>query len=92
MQFSDVDDDGNPRPWIWYAKCRGLDPDFFFPPTNIGAINAKRLCNGNDDGVVCPVRHECLLYSIDVREWQGVWGGRVERERRKYARENGLLS
>jgi WhiB family redox-sensing transcriptional regulator len=38
-------------------------------------LRAKKICS------VCPVRVECLKYSIENREAHGVWGGLDERER-----------
>lgn len=63
--------------WAERAACKGADPSLFFPeqghPSN-GAI--KMYCN------YCPVRQECLDYSIRNGEWYGVWGGVGEKKRR----------
>jgi hypothetical protein len=51
-----------------------------------GVKRAKRFCWGTDDDEVCPVRTECLHWAIMHEQWEGVYGGMVERERRKYAK------
>lgn len=64
----------------WYADalCAQTDPEAFFPPIGGSARNAKKVC------AVCPVRQECLEWSLQQQDriW-GVWGGLSERERRK---------
>jgi hypothetical protein len=59
-----------------------------------GVKRAKRFCRGLDPltgakipGEECPVREECLHYSIWIEQWDGVFGGMVERERRKYSQD-----
>lgn len=65
------------------AKCRklpsprpGRDP--FFEEKS----EAKALCNGDFDGVICPRREQCLHMSMINYESYGVWGGMTEDERR----------
>jgi WhiB family redox-sensing transcriptional regulator len=60
------------------AACAGADPDLFFPreQRDPGNREAKRVCAG------CPVRAECLRYSLATREEFGVWGGLDEWDRR----------
>jgi hypothetical protein len=67
-------------------------------PDLAGIKKAKRFCNGQDntgrfiDGEECPVRMECLHYAIWIEQWEGIFGGMVERERRSYARrKKGLI-
>ena len=36
---------------------------------------AVSFCNGTDDGNVCPIRDECLLFALTNNEKTGVWGG-----------------
>lgn len=43
---------------------------------------AINFCNGEADGVVCPIRHECLIFALTNNEKQGVWGGMSERDRK----------
>lgn len=53
-----------------------------------GVIRAKRFCNGlGDSGPPCEVRGECLAWAVVNGQWEGVFGGKVERERRRYARQ-----
>lgn len=58
--------------WRERAKCRGLDPELFFPRKGETAGAAKAVC------ATCDVRDECYA----IAERQGVWGGTSERERR----------
>lgn len=63
-----------PRPgWHRQAKCRGLDPDLFFPTPGASAAGAKAVC------ATCPVKAEC--YEAGRFEHFGVWGGTTRRER-----------
>jgi hypothetical protein len=43
---------------------------------------AVNFCNGEADGVVCPIRHDCLIFALVNNERQGVWGGMGERDRK----------
>jgi WhiB family redox-sensing transcriptional regulator len=63
---------------MWDAACAGADPELFFPKEQREPANreAKRVCAG------CPVRDECLEYSLVTREEFGVWGGQDEWDRR----------
>ena len=75
--------------WQWRAACRGEDTSTFFPPTNAEAKHeriareqrAKAIC------AMCPVRIECVEYSLMVPELYGIWGGLNELERRALLRE-----
>lgn len=56
-------------------ECRQY-PDFFFPEDwtfdegkHEAAKFAKMICER------CPIREQCLEYSIDAREEFGIWGG-----------------
>jgi len=57
-------------------------------PDLAGVQKAKAFCWGlrGEDDVVCPVRLQCLHWAIINEEWDGVHGGMVERDKRKYAR------
>lgn len=64
-------------------KCKN-NADLFFPENPSADVQkAKAICNGANDGVICPRREECRQYAIDHREAHGVWGGMSERDRRK---------
>lgn len=71
-------------PWLkQLGKCRTVDvsrlSDPFFgveEAIETGDLDpAVRFCNGTDDGVECPIRHECLLFALTNNEKTGVWGG-----------------
>lgn len=78
--------------WRLHAACsRGLDLwllglhghvdfplDLFFPEDGHKeqAARAKQVC------AVCPVREDCLEYSLALFIRDGVWGGTTERQRR----------
>ena len=70
------------RGWIASARCRGLQPDLFFPPSEDGeeVEEAKAICGA------CPVRVECLAYALEANETFGVWGGTTPGERRRLRR------
>ena len=74
--------------WQWRAACRGEDSTTFFPPEGesrqeriVREERAKAIC------ATCPVRMECLEYSMRVREPFGIWGGLNEHERRMLLRD-----
>lgn len=67
--------------WMDAARCRGLDPDLFFPERGESGDEAKRVC------AECPVSEECLSYALRHRISHGVWSGLSERQRRKLARQ-----
>jgi WhiB family redox-sensing transcriptional regulator len=67
--------------WLDQARCLGEDPELFFPPgtagPNLEQVNrAKAICAG------CPVRAECLEWSLATRQDEGIWGGMTAEERR----------
>jgi WhiB family redox-sensing transcriptional regulator len=68
-------------PWRANAACRGLDPSIFYPLTDEEALQAKSVCES------CPVQASCLEHALGIREKEGVWGGRTERERRRIIRQ-----
>ena len=78
MRLRDLIDDD--RPWAVHAACRSADPDWFFPGSDGEADTAIRVCRG------CPVRSECLDWSLETRIRYGVWGGHTEQERRRMLR------
>lgn len=72
--------------WDWQrnAACRGMDVTAFFHPSGERGApaqqreeQAKQVCSR------CPVRVECLDYSLAIEEPYGTWGGVGERERRE---------
>jgi len=68
--------------WRQQARCRGVDPEVFYPVSedDEDAAEAKSIC------ALCPVREACLEFALTTREKNGVWGGLTERERRRVLR------
>jgi len=79
-ELADIVDQRHNQPWRRRAACRGVDPDIFFPPRgdHNGANRALAIC------ARCPVRADCEAANLHQRS--GVWGGTVERQRRKLRR------
>jgi WhiB family redox-sensing transcriptional regulator len=72
------------RDWQLSARCRGIDTSMFFHADGERGLRrhkrereAKRFC------AQCPVRVQCLVYSLRFREPYGIWGGVTENERRR---------
>jgi WhiB family redox-sensing transcriptional regulator len=68
--------------WHDYARCNTdetVDPNLFYPSSGHPdtAAKAVKFCEP------CPVKMECLAFSIATRQRYGVWGGMVESKRRK---------
>jgi WhiB family redox-sensing transcriptional regulator len=71
------------EPWMTHGLCIGLGEKankIFYPEGGASTREAKRICNE------CPVRQECLDYSLRGAEKFGVWGGLTERDRRRLKR------
>jgi WhiB family redox-sensing transcriptional regulator len=71
-----------PGEWAAQAACLGMDPTLFFPTRgDMDTLRAARaVCRA------CPVRVDCLEWALSNREFQGVFGGTSERERRRIVR------
>ena len=76
------------------AACRGLNPDLFIPLVGTTGKEAKEICNGKPATRYkiavppCPVRQQCLEYSLQIPgPVFGIWGGKTERERRTIKRD-----
>jgi WhiB family redox-sensing transcriptional regulator len=67
--------------WFGSAACRGIDADLFFPERGQSVGTATAICRG------CPVRVECLAFSMTSGEKFGIWGGLAERPRRRLRRD-----
>jgi WhiB family transcriptional regulator, redox-sensing transcriptional regulator len=72
--------------WRDRAACRNSHPELFFPIGSTGDAlaeidAAKAVCRS------CPVRRECLAFSIETNQESGVWGGMSEDERRALRRD-----
>ena len=71
--------------WIEGALCTGQNPELFFPMgapslVEVQTARAKAVCRA------CPVREECLEWSLATAQDAGVWGGLDEDERREIRR------
>lgn len=66
--------------WMARARCRDFDPEAMFQKRAADQQRAALACKG------CPVRGECLAYSLELRPEFGVWGGLTERQRRALLR------
>jgi WhiB family redox-sensing transcriptional regulator len=71
-------------PMVWRSEgaCRGKSPQWWYPSQGgaTHAAKALRIC------AACPVKMECLDWSIEAGEWHGIWGGMLETERRREGR------
>lgn len=65
--------------WRDQAACRDYPTSMFFPARgdNAGLAAAKAVC------ARCPVRDDCLEFSIVMGDRVGVWGGVTERTRQR---------
>lgn len=77
-EFSLVDKDDS---WMADAACKeATDADFH--PESIYSAGAKRaiaVCK------TCLVRRECLQFAVTNGIGEGIWGGMLAHQRRKYA-------
>ena len=70
-----------PTEWASQGRCRGMDPQVFFPTDGVGVQEAAEICRA------CPVRRECLEYALVNRIQHGVFGGVSERGRERLLRQ-----
>lgn len=68
------------------AKCRKFSVKQGRDPWFDDEEEAVRICNGTDDGVVCPMRHSCLIFALVNNEHNGIWGGMNSDDRRTLRR------
>jgi WhiB family transcriptional regulator, redox-sensing transcriptional regulator len=75
--------------WQHRAACRGEVAAWFFPEAPEESREDRREREGRAKAIcaACPVKDECLEYSLRTREPHGVWGGLNEYERRARIRE-----
>jgi WhiB family transcriptional regulator, redox-sensing transcriptional regulator len=62
--------------WPLFPLSRDYDP--FFEEEDEDKQDALDFCNGNADGVVCPIRHDCLIFALTNNCKDGIWGGTNE--------------
>jgi len=72
------------REWMLSGSCVGQPPSLFYPDRGQIPTEAKEICGS------CLVRDRCLDYSIEIRDWEGVWGGIPGRKRRAIAQARGV--
>jgi len=48
---------------------------------------SKQVCNGDNDGIICPLRQKCLMFAAVNNEHYGIWGG-LYSEQRHWMRRN----
>lgn len=84
LQFSGEIEDEGVFAWQKQAKCRGLNPDLFYPERGVSTREPKEVCRS------CPAREECLEYALENGEKFGIWGGMSERERRRLRRQRNI--
>jgi hypothetical protein len=79
------DGGGNPRK---AAKCLKFPGDNERDdPWFDDMEESKQLCNGQIDGVICPLRQKCLMFAAVNNEHYGIWGG-LYPEQRHWMRRN----
>lgn len=68
-----------PGDWVDQGLCSTHpNPELWFPERGAATEPAKAICRA------CPVQTDCLTYAITNGEKHGIWGGKSERERRRY--------
>ncbi len=94
-----------PGPWRG-AKCTGTpvsreyDPWFGLETEADGTLRdetqvmdeARDVCNGTEDGIICPLRHECLLFALTNNLRDGVFGGTTPLDRKAIRKQWPLRS
>lgn len=66
--------------WTDLSACAGGDSELFFPIGSVSSVReqtrkAKAICQG------CPVKSECLDWSINTNQEFGIFGGLTDDER-----------
>ncbi|KJE76868.1 WhiB family transcriptional regulator [Ferrimicrobium acidiphilum] len=71
--------------WRSNAKCREMDPGWFFPVgvTGDAEIQIRRV---KEFCAECAVSLECLEFALRTNQEYGIWGGKDEEERRMIRR------
>lgn len=63
--------------WFERAACKGMDTNLFFPERGAYPSDGLAVTTCGE----CPVRKECLEYSLVNKIKHGVWGGLSTRKR-----------
>lgn len=72
--------------WADRAECAGRGDDLMFPTAEPGTdAHARQTVEARATCRECPVRAECLAYSLGREPW-GIWGGLDEDEREALGR------
>ncbi len=69
--------------WRDEAACLGTDPDLFFP---VGEGDLESISAAKEVCAICPVKEDCLAYSLETNQTDGIWGGHTATERRRLRR------
>jgi WhiB family redox-sensing transcriptional regulator len=67
--------------WLDLAGCLGQDPELFFPVGTTGPA-LDQISRAKAECARCPVRAQCLEWSLASHQDHGIWGGATEEERR----------
>lgn len=68
------------RDWRDRAACRDVDPELFFPATDIGPLCRQQINRAKAVCARCPVQAECLSFALRNLS-DGVAGGLTASER-----------
>src|SRR5437660_1022721 len=69
--------------WEVAAACKNMPIEDFYPLHPSKAQKGLRICSS------CPVKLQCRITAIELKEPHGTWGGMTEWERRRLLR-NGV--
>lgn len=78
----------DPTEWRDRAECRYHDPELFFP-VGTGLLAQSQIRQATAVCDICPVRTQCLEWSLDADISDGIWGG-VEEDGRQRMRRSRL--
>ena len=68
--------------WTERALCTQVDPDLMFPRKGESTEDAKKVCRS------CEARLDCLRFSIQVTDREGIYGGFTMRVRQRIERDH----
>lgn len=66
--------------WRKMASCHGHPLEWWFPDHGVDSRRGIKICRG------CPVRNECLNYSIETTTMFGIFGGFGYKSRQQLVR------